>query len=200
MENVAFKGLAAHKLRLAMTALAIMLGVTLISGTFADIAAIQPRGLLVGTTVANDAGSLRSPSLSFLSAALLILACLCLLGGAVVIFSTFSIIVDERSQELALLRLIGASRRQVFESVLAEAAVLGLLSSGIGAGLGTLAAVGLPALLRDVGSTLLAESLVFAPRSAVVGVMAGVAVTLVAAIGPARRAARLDVLVAIADR
>jgi cell division protein FtsX len=60
--------------------------------------------------------------LSFLSTALLVFAFISLFVGAFTIFNTFSIIVGQRTRELALLRIVGASRRQVFRSVLAEAA------------------------------------------------------------------------------
>ncbi len=166
------------------------------------IVAILPRGVQVvtGATVANETSSSVSQSLSFLSTALLIFAIISLFVGAFTIFNTFSIIVGQRTQELALLRIVGASRRQVFGSVLAEAAVIGLVSSGVGIALGVVAAVGLEALLRGFGITLPAGSLVFAPRTAAAGVVVGVGVTVIAAIGPARRAVRIPPAAAISDR
>ena len=82
----------------------------------------------------------------FFSTALLVFAFISLFVGAFTIFNTFSITVGQRTRELALLRIVGASRRQVFRSVLAEAAIVGTCSSLIGIGLGVLAAVGLEAL------------------------------------------------------
>ena len=79
----------------------------------------------------------------------------------------------QRARELALLRIVGASRRQVFGSVLAEAALTGLVSSVIGLGLGVLAALGLEALLRGFGITLPSGSLVFEPRTVLVGLAVG---------------------------
>ena len=111
--------------------------------------------------------------------------------GGFTIFNTFSITVGQRTRELALLRIVGASRRQVFRSVLAEAAITGLVSSVIGLGLGVLAALGLEALLRGFGTTLPTGSLVFEPRTVVVGLAVGVGVTVIAAIGPARTAVRI---------
>ena len=77
----------------------------------------------------------------------------------------------------------------MFRSVLGEAAVTGLVSSVIGLGLGVLAALGLEALLRAFGITLPSGSLVFEPRTVVVALAVGVGVTVVSAIGPARRRA-----------
>ena len=56
----------------------------------------------------------------------------------------------QRTRELALLRIVGASRRQVFRSVLGEAAIIGPVASLVGLGLGVLAALGLEALLRGL--------------------------------------------------
>ena len=120
--------------------------------------------------------------------------------GAFTIFNTFSIIVGQRTRELALLRIVGASRRQVFRSVLAEAAAVGLVSSVIGLGVGVLAAVGLEALLRAFGVALPVGSLVFEARTVVVGLAVGVGVTVVSAIGPARRAVRIPPVAALDDR
>ena len=87
-------------------------------------------------------------ALSFFSTALLVFAFISLFVGAFTIFNTFSITVGQRTRELALLRVVGASRRQVFRSVLAEAAIVGAVSSVIGIGLGVLAAFGLRGALE----------------------------------------------------
>ena len=115
------------------------------------IARVLPPGVEVvtGQTVANEQSGSINQALSFFSTALLVFAFIALFVGGFTIFNTFSIIVGQRTRELALLRIVGASRRQVFRSVLAEAAITGLVSSVIGLGLGVLAARGLQALLRD---------------------------------------------------
>src|SRR5208282_3070156 len=120
--------------------------------------------------------------------------------GAFTIYNTFSIIVGQRTRELALLRIVGASRRQVFGSVLAEAALTGLVSSVIGLGLGVLAALGLQALLKGFGIALPPGSLAVEPRTVLVGLAVGTGVTVVAAIGPARGAVRIPPVVALTDR
>ena len=92
------------------------------------------------------------------------------------------------------------SRRQVFRSVLTEAAIVGLVSSAIGVGLGVLAAIGLKALLNGFGTSLPAGPLTFEPRTAVVGLLVGTLVTVVSAIGPARNAVRIPPVAALTDR
>ncbi len=166
------------------------------------IAAVLPAGVQVvtGQTVTNENTSAVSQELSFFSTALLVFAFISLFVGGFTIFNTFSITVGQRTRELALLRIVGASRRQVFRSVLAEAAITGLVASVIGLGLGVLAALGLEALLRGFGITLPAGSLVFEPRTIVIGLAVGVGVTVVAAIGPARNAVRIPPIAALSDR
>jgi len=166
------------------------------------IAAVLPAGVQVvtGQTVMNENTAAISQDLSLFSTALLVFAFISLFVGGFTIFNTFSITVGQRTRELALLRIVGASRRQVFRSVLAEAAITGLVSSIIGLGLGVLAALGLEALLRGFGITLPTGSLVFEPRTVLVGLAVGVGVTMVAAIGPARNAVRIPPIAALSDR
>ena len=166
------------------------------------IARVLPPGVQVvtGQTVVNENTDAINQDLSFFSTALLVFAFISLFVGGFTIFNTFSIIVGQRTRELALLRIVGASRRQVFRSVLGEAGLVGLLSSVLGLGLGVLAALGLEALLRGFGITLPPGSLVFEPRTVLVGLLVGVGVTVVAAIGPARRAVRIPPVAALDDR
>jgi putative ABC transport system permease protein len=166
-----------------------------------DIARVLPRGVQVvtGQTVAAEQDNSVTQSLSFLSTALLIFAFISLFVGAFTIFNTFSIIVGQRTKELALLRIVGASRGQIFRSVLGEAAAVGIVSSAIGIGLGVLAAVGLEQVLRLGGITLPPGSLVFAPRTVAVALAVGVGVTVISAIGPARRAIRIPPVAALGD-
>ena len=166
------------------------------------IAGVLPPGVQVvtGQTVVSESTDSISQALGFFSTALLVFAFIALFVGAFTIYNTFSIIVGQRTRELALLRIVGASRRQVFGSVLAEAAITGLVSSVIGLGLGVLAALGLQALLSGFGVTLPPGSLVFEARTVLVGLAVGVGVTVVSAIGPARGAVRIPPVVALDDR
>jgi putative ABC transport system permease protein len=166
------------------------------------IAAVLPPGVQVvtGQTLINENTTAISQDLSIFSTALLVFAFISLFVGGFTIFNTFSITVGQRTRELALLRIVGASRRQVFRSVLAEAAITGLVSSVIGLGLGVLAALGLEALLRGFGITLPTGSLVFEPRTVLVGLAVGVGVTVIAAIRPARNAVHIPPIAALSDR
>jgi putative ABC transport system permease protein len=165
------------------------------------IAAVLPQGVEVvsGQTVASELSTSVNNALSFISTALLIFALISLFVGAFTIFNTFSITVGQRTIELALLRIVGASRRQVFRSVLAEAALTGLIASLIGLGLGVVAALGLKALLKAFGIVLPSAPLVFEARTALVAIAVGVGVTLISAIIPARRAVRIPPVAALVE-
>jgi putative ABC transport system permease protein len=166
------------------------------------IARALPPGteVVTGQTVVNESTTAVNQALSFFSTALLVFAFIALFVGAFTIYNTFSITVGQRTRELALLRIVGASRRQIFGSVLAEAAVTGLVASVIGLGLGILTALGLQALLRGFGISLPPGSLVFAPRTVLVGLFVGIGVTVLSAIAPARNAVRIPPVVALDER
>jgi putative ABC transport system permease protein len=164
-----------------------------------DIAGVLPPGVQVvtGQTVINEQTTAINQALSFFSTALLVFAFISLFVGAFTILNTFSIIVGQRTRELALLRIVGASRKQVFRSVLAEAAIVGFVSSLIGIGLGVLTAIGLEALLRGFGISLPTGPPAFEARTVIVSLLVGVGVTVIAAISPARRAVRIPPVAAI---
>ncbi|MGO9909804.1 MAG: ABC transporter permease [Acidimicrobiales bacterium] len=107
------------------------------------IAKVLPPGVevITGAAQAQQSTSAIDSALSFFSTALLVFAFISLFVGGFTIFNTFSIIVGQRTRELALLRILGASRRQIFTSVIAEAAIVGLVSALIGLGLGVLTAI-----------------------------------------------------------
>jgi putative ABC transport system permease protein len=165
------------------------------------IARTLPAGVQVvsGQTVASQVTNTINSDLSFLSTALLVFAFISLFVGGFTIFNTFSITVGQRTRELALLRVVGASRQQLFRSVLAEAAVVGLFASLVGLGLGVLAAVGLKALLGSFGLTLPPAPLIFEARTAIVAIVVGVGVTMISAIGPARRALAIPPVAALTE-
>ena len=165
------------------------------------IAKLLPPGVEVvsGQAVANELSSAVDNSLGFISTVLLIFAAISLFVGGFTIFNTFSITVGQRTRELALLRVVGASRRQVFRSVIGEAALTGLVASLIGLGLGVLAALGLKALLKAFGIELPSAPLVFEARTVVVAIAVGVGVTVISAILPARRAVRIAPVAALVE-
>ncbi|HEX8959592.1 MAG TPA: ABC transporter permease, partial [Solirubrobacterales bacterium] len=115
------------------------------------------------------------------------------------IYNTFSILVAQRSREHALLRAIGASRRQVLTAVVAESLVVGAVAvvTGIAAGLGI--AVGLKALLAGFGVTVPAGGLVLSSSTVLVSALTGIGVTVGAAFAPARRAAKVPPVAAMRE-
>lgn len=138
-------------------------------------------------------------SFGFFRTALLVFGGIALFVGAFVIYNTFSITVAQRTRELALLRMLGATRRQVLRSVVLEAAVIGLLASLLGL-LGGLALVpALRALFKAIGADLPATASVIAARTIVVSLLVGVVVTVVASVVPALRATRIAPIAALRD-
>jgi putative ABC transport system permease protein len=135
--------------------------------------------------------------LGFFSTALLAFAGVALFVGAFLIFNTFSIIVAQRGRELALLRCLGASRRQVLGSVILESGLVGLVASAIGLGLGVVIALGLRAVLGAVGIDLPTTGTRFELRTVVVSMVVGVVVTLVSSFMPALRATRVPPVAAM---
>jgi putative ABC transport system permease protein len=144
-----------------------------------------------GTEQASDESDEVSEFTSFIQYFLLAFGGIALFVGAFVIFNTMSITVAQRTRELATLRTLGASRRQVRLSVLLEALVIGVLASIVGLGLGYLLAKGLNALFEALDLALPQTDLVFATRTVVVSLLVGVLVTLLAGFFPALRATRV---------
>jgi putative ABC transport system permease protein len=122
-----------------------------------------------------------------------------LIVGGFVIYNTFSIIVAQRTREMALLRAIGASRRQVIASVVLEALAVGLVAAvaGILAGLGV--ASGLKALFSAFGFDIPSTGLVVTPVTVITGLLVGTVVTTVAAVAPAIRASRVAPVAALRE-
>lgn len=130
---------------------------------------------------------------------LLAFAGIALFVGAFVIFNTISITIAQRTRELATLRTLGASRRQVLRSVLLESFVIGLAASlaGLFAGLGL--AKGLNAIFVAVGVNLPQAGMVLAGRTIVVSLLVGTLVTLAAGLFPAIRATRVPPISAVRE-
>jgi len=119
--------------------------------------------------------------------------------GSFVIANTLSITIAQRMRELATLRTLGATRRQVLRSVLLEAFMIGLLASIVGLFLGLALAKGLNSLLVSFGIDLPQTSVVFAVRTIVVSLLVGVLVTMLAAVRPALRATRVPPIAAVRE-
>lgn len=165
------------------------------------IAAVLPNDLLVETGQENadrQASDIRD-GLSFLTIALFAFAAISLLVGSFVIFNVFSITVAQRTREFGMLRTLGASRRQILGTVLAEGILIGLIASGLGLVVGIALAEGLSALLSALGADLPSKSLVIAPRTIIASFIVGIGVTLVSSMIPAWRATRVPPIAALSE-
>ena len=138
-------------------------------------------------------------SLGFFFVFLTMFALIALFVGSFIIYNTFSILVAQRTKEMALLRALGASRRQVLSSVLLESTVVGLIASAVGIGAGIAVAVGLKGLLDAIGLAMPSGPLVVTTRTVLIAAGAGFGVSVGSAILPARRAARVAPIAALRD-
>ena len=159
----------------------------------AAAAQVAPNGFeaVTGDQVAEESQDAVGQFLDVISTFLLVFAIIAVIVGGFIIVNTFTILVAQRSRELALLRALGASRRQVTQSVLLEAIVMAALAATIGIGIGWLLARGLAALFRAVGLDIASDALTLDVQSVVISYVVGVGVTLVAAFLPARRAGKV---------
>lgn len=121
------------------------------------------------------------------------------LVGVFLIVNTFSMLIAQRTRELGLLRALGADRRQVRRSVLTEAMLLGLVGSTAGLATGIGLAAGLIALMNALGMNIKSSEMVIGWGTPVAAYVVGVGVTFVAAYLPARRAAGVSPMAALAD-
>ncbi len=140
-----------------------------------------------------------SAGLGFLRYFLLAFAAIALFVGSFVIANTLSITIGQRTRELATVRTLGASRRQVLWSVVLEALVVGVLASIVGILLGVGLALGLNELLAAAGIELPTSGLVLETRTIVVGLVVGIGITLLASIRPALRATRVPPIAAVRE-
>jgi putative ABC transport system permease protein len=140
-----------------------------------------------------------SDALGFLRTALLVFAGVALLVGGFLIFNTFSVTVAQRTKELALLRVIGASRRQVLRSILLETFIVGVVASILGILVGIVLAPGLAAMLKAFGVDLGTTGLVINGGTIVIGLLVGIIATMVSGFVPARRATRVEPVTAMRD-
>lgn len=166
-----------------------------------EIAALLPDSAQVATgeeQASSDKSSV-SEFITFIRAFLLAFGGIALFVGAFVILNTMSITVAQRTRELATLRTLGASRRQVLRSVLAEAALIGVAASAAGLALGVGLARGLSALFGSLGLSLPEGPTVVAGSTVVASLLAGTLVTVAAGLVPAIRATRVAPIAAVRE-
>ena len=116
-----------------------------------------------------------------------------------IIANTFNILLGQRIRQLALLRALGASRRQVRASALFEAAVIGAAASIVGLGAGVVLAYVLRGVMNAAGFDLPALELILSARTSVIALVVGIGVSLMSAMTPSRRAARVPPVAAMRE-
>ncbi|MEU9668593.1 FtsX-like permease family protein [Streptomyces bobili] len=161
-----------------------------------------PKDLVETTTgkqLADDQAEAISASTSGLRQGLLVFAGIALFVGTFIIANTFTMLVAQRTKELALLRAVGASRRQVTRSVLIEAFVVGTVAglTGLVAGVGI--GAGMRSLMGSLGATVPDGPLVVSPGTVATALVVGVVITMLAAWLPGRRAAKIAPVAAMSS-
>lgn len=166
-----------------------------------DLVAVLPNGTeaISGDAITEENQSDVADQLGFFTTFLLIFAGIALFVGSFIIYNTFSIIVVQRSREMALLRAIGAGRRQVLGSVMLEAVVVGLLASAVGIVAGIALASGLQAALAGLGLDLPDADSVVESSTIVTSMIVGTVITVAAALFPARKASKVPPIAALRD-
>ena len=162
-------------------------------------AAVGPTvSVKTGAQSADEASAQISDALTFVNVFLLVFAFVALFVGTFLILNTFSMLVAQRTRELAMLRAVGATRGQVTRSVLGEATIVGIIGGLFGLLLGVLLAIGLRLIFKQIGLDA-GGSLVVKPRTAVIAMVLGVVVTILSAYLPARRASRVSPVAGMRD-
>ena len=165
------------------------------------VAAALPAGTeaITGQQFADEQTSDIKEGLGFFNTFLLVFAGVALFVGAFIIFNTFSILIAQRTRELAMMRALGASRRQVTRSVLFESVLVGSIASAVGLVAGIGVALGLKALFNTIGAELPDGPTLVLPRTVIAAFAVGILVTAAAALIPARRAAKIAPMAAMRD-
>ena len=163
--------------------------------------AVAPDGFtgVTGDKVVKETQELFGEILDVISAFLITFAVIAIVVGAFIIFNTFSILVAQRVRESALLRALGASKKQVTRSVLVEAFLMSIVGSTLGLLVGLGLSRALAALFRTQGLDIAGEVLTLTPATVVAAYTVGVLVTMAAAYFPARRAAKVAPVAAMRD-
>ena len=154
---------------------------------------------LTGEQVAADGSAAVRDAMGVFTTVLLVFAGISLLVGSFVIWNTFNVLVAQRRREVALLRAVGATRRQVLGGVMLEATLVGTVSGALGLLLGVALAAGIRLLLTLIGVEIPTTSPAVEPRTVAAAMLVGILVTVVAAIAPAWAATRVTPMEALRD-
>ncbi|MER6049194.1 FtsX-like permease family protein [Streptomyces sp. NPDC001793] len=152
-----------------------------------------------GTQLAAEQSARIAENTGYLTKTLLVFAGIALFVGVFLIANTFTMLIAQRSREIALLRAVGAARRQVVRSVLVEAGLLGLVASAGGFALGLGIAAAMRPLLNTTGAGLPDGPLVITPAAPLASLAVGVVITVLAAWLPSRKAAKIAPVAALSS-
>ncbi|MFE7813173.1 ABC transporter permease [Streptomyces sp. NPDC057433] len=152
-----------------------------------------------GTKLAEDQARMIASSMEEMKQSLLVFAGIALFVGTFIIANTFTMLVAQRTRELALMRAVGASRRQVTRSVLLEAFVVGAVAAVVGLLTGIGIGAGLQALMGTFDGSVPAGPLVVTPGTVGTAFAVGVLITMLAAWLPGRRAAKIPPVAAMSS-
>jgi putative ABC transport system permease protein len=155
--------------------------------------------VLTGEEITEENQSALREGLQGFTIFLQIFGYIALFVGTFIIYNTFSILVAQRQRETALLRAVGATRRQVLSSVLVEAAVMGVVAGAVGIGFGVLVALLLKVAFSALGFSLPASGLALSAGVGVNALVLGVVVAVGSAYFPARRASKVPPIAAMRD-
>ncbi|MEV4075792.1 ABC transporter permease [Nonomuraea fuscirosea] len=154
-----------------------------------------------GAELAGDLARAAGTEIGMLTTGLLLFGVVAMLVAALVIYNTFAILVAQRTREMALLRCVGATRGQVFGSIVLESAVVGALASALGLLIGYGLAAATLAVLRAFDSPLPTNAdIALTPATIASGLAVGLLVTVGAALLPARSATRVPPIAALRGR
>jgi putative ABC transport system permease protein len=167
----------------------------------ARVAAVLPAGAeaLTGSEITEETQDAIQEGLGFFNTFLLVFAAIGLVVACFTIYNTFQIVVTQRRREMALLRAVGASRRQVLFAQLLEASIVGLMASVVGLCAGVGVAGLLKAMMEQFGIDIPAGGTVVELRTVVLAIIVGTLVTVASAVFPALRASRVPPLAALRD-
>ncbi|AZM61830.1 MULTISPECIES: ABC transporter permease [unclassified Streptomyces] len=152
---------------------------------------------VTGTKLADDQAEAIASSMSGLKQGLLVFAGIALFVGTFIIANTFTMLVAQRTKELALMRAVGASRRQITRSVLIEAFVVGTVAALIGLATGVGIGAGLRSLMGTLDAPMPEGPLVITAGTVGSAFAVGILVTMLAAWLPGRRAAKIPPVAAM---
>ncbi|MER6999299.1 ABC transporter permease [Streptomyces sp. NPDC000410] len=152
-----------------------------------------------GQALADQQAKEIEEGMSAVTQILLGFAAIALFVGIFLISNTFTMLVAQRTKELALMRAVGASRRQITRSVLIEAAVVGAVASVIGFALGLGLATGLRAGMAAFEMKVPSGPLVISATPVLAALGVGVLITMFAAWLPGRRAAKIPPVAAMSS-